>query len=39
MNQAKAKWAVNIEKLKFIFILRFNTAKLLGFKIRNQNAF
>ena len=39
MNQAKAKWAVNIEKLKFSFSIRFSTAKLLGFKIRNQNAF
>jgi hypothetical protein len=31
MNQAKAKWAGNLEKLQFIFIIRFSTAELLGF--------
>jgi hypothetical protein len=34
MNQATAKWGVNIEKLQFIFIIRFSTAELLGFKIK-----
>jgi hypothetical protein len=39
MNQAKAKWAGNVEKPEFSFIIRFSVVKLLGFKIRNQNEF
>jgi hypothetical protein len=31
MNQAKAKWAGNLEKLDFCFIIRLATAELLGF--------